>query len=81
MRTATSATTRPPKEYDSALESGFADRFSKLQTPWTLEREVDLVPIPGGVIIPDFRLVHRGRAQRAAGDRGLLAARLPDEEV
>ena len=48
----------PPKEYDSALESGFADRFVKLETPWRLEREVDLVPIPGGVIIPDFRLVH-----------------------
>ncbi len=48
----------PPKEYDSALESGFADRFVKLDTPWQLEREVDLVPVPGGVIIPDFRLVH-----------------------
>ena len=48
----------PPKEFDSALESGFADRFLKLETPWTLEREVDLVPVPGGVIIPDFRLIH-----------------------
>lgn len=48
----------PPKEFDSALESGFADRFGKLQTPWKLEREVDLVAIPGGVIIPDFRLLH-----------------------
>ena len=46
-----------PQEHDSALESGFANRFAKLDTPWTLEREVDLVPIPGGVIIPDFRLV------------------------
>ena len=35
-----------------------ADRFLKLDTPWTLEREVDLVPVPGGVIITDFRLVH-----------------------
>ncbi|MFM7426286.1 MAG: DUF790 family protein, partial [Elainella sp.] len=25
---------------------------------WKLEREVDLVPIPGSVMIPDFRLVH-----------------------
>lgn len=49
---------KEPKEHDSALESGFAERFSKLDTPWTLEREVDLVPVPGGVIIPDFRLVH-----------------------
>ncbi|AZI45241.1 DUF790 family protein (plasmid) [Deinococcus psychrotolerans] len=48
----------PPKEFDSALESGFSDRFAKLKSPWKLEREVDLVPIPGGVIIPDFRLLH-----------------------
>ncbi|MFC5849637.1 DUF790 family protein [Deinococcus petrolearius] len=47
-----------PKEHDSALESGFADRFAKLETPWRLEREVDLVPVPGGVILPDFRVVH-----------------------
>jgi predicted nuclease of restriction endonuclease-like RecB superfamily len=49
---------KEPKEHDSALESGFVERFEKLDTPWTLEREVDLVPVPGGVIIPDFRLVH-----------------------
>jgi len=49
---------KPPEEHDSALEAGFADRFAKLDTPWLLEREVDLVPVPGGVIIPDFRLVH-----------------------
>jgi predicted nuclease of restriction endonuclease-like RecB superfamily len=49
---------KEPKEHDSALESGFAERFSKLDTPWRLEREVDLVPVPGGVIIPDFRLLH-----------------------
>ncbi|MGY2896142.1 DUF790 family protein [Deinococcus sp. UYEF24] len=47
-----------PKEHDSALESGFTERFGKLKTEWTLEREVDLVPVPGGVIIPDFRLLH-----------------------
>ncbi|MFC4639065.1 DUF790 family protein [Deinococcus hohokamensis] len=49
---------KPPEEHDSALESGFAERFAKTQTPWVLEREVDLVPVPGGVILPDFRLVH-----------------------
>ncbi|BDP42608.1 hypothetical protein DAETH_25770 [Deinococcus aetherius] len=49
---------KPPEEHDSALESGFSDRFARLDTPWTLEREVDLVPVPGGVIVPDFRLVH-----------------------
>ncbi|WP_216322787.1 DUF790 family protein [Deinococcus aestuarii] len=48
----------PPQEHDSALESGFAGRFKKLETPWRLEREVDLVPVPGGVILPDFRLSH-----------------------
>ena len=49
---------KEPKDHDSALESGFAERFGKLQTDWILEREVDLVPVPGGVIIPDFRLLH-----------------------
>lgn len=49
---------QPPNEHDSALESGFTQRFANLDTPWTLEREVDLVPVPGGVILPDFRLVH-----------------------
>ena len=49
---------KEPKDHDSALESGFAERFGKLVTPWVLEREVDLVPVPGGVIIPDFRLLH-----------------------
>lgn len=47
-----------PEEHDSALESGFAERFGKLDSSWKLEREVDLVPVPGGVILPDFRLVH-----------------------
>ncbi|AKG20640.1 DUF790 family protein [Calothrix sp. 336/3] len=48
----------PGKPYDSMLESSFADRWEKLKTPWILEREVDLIPIPGSVMIPDFRLVH-----------------------
>ena len=47
-----------PQEHDSALETGFAERFQKLETSWKLEREVDLVPVPGGVILPDFRLEH-----------------------
>lgn len=55
---------KAPEEHDSALESGFTERFLKLETPWTLEREVDLVPVPGGVILPDFRLVD--------GDRSVL---------
>jgi uncharacterized protein len=46
------------KPYDSMLESAFAERWDKLKTEWVLEREVDLLPIPGSVMIPDFRLVH-----------------------
>jgi predicted nuclease of restriction endonuclease-like RecB superfamily len=47
----------PGKPYDSMIEASFADRWPA-KTPWQLEREVDLVPIPGSVMIPDFRLVH-----------------------
>jgi hypothetical protein len=48
----------PGKPYDSLLESAFAEKWAKAKTDWRLEREVDLVPIPGSVMIPDFRLVH-----------------------
>jgi predicted nuclease of restriction endonuclease-like RecB superfamily len=48
----------PGKPYDSMLEESFAKRWLQLKTEWQLEREVDLVPLPGGVMIPDFRLVH-----------------------
>jgi predicted nuclease of restriction endonuclease-like RecB superfamily len=48
----------PGKTYDSMLEEGFCDRWAKAKTEWKLEREVDLIPIPGSVMIPDFRLVH-----------------------
>ncbi|MEM9165254.1 MAG: DUF790 family protein [Cyanobacteria bacterium P01_F01_bin.4] len=48
----------PGKPYDSMLEAAFAERWGKLKTDWQLEREVDLIPIPGSVMIPDFRLVH-----------------------
>jgi hypothetical protein len=46
------------KTYDSMLEESFANSWAKLETEWLLEREVDLVPLPGSVMIPDFRLVH-----------------------
>jgi len=46
------------KTYDSLLEESFAKGWKKLKTPWRLEREVDLIPLPGSVMIPDFRLVH-----------------------
>ncbi len=48
----------PGKPYDSMLEQSFADRWRAVKTEWILEREVDLIPIPGSVMIPDFRLVH-----------------------
>jgi predicted nuclease of restriction endonuclease-like RecB superfamily len=48
----------PGKPYDSFLEASFADRWDSLKSEWMLEREVDLIPIPGSVMIPDFRLVH-----------------------
>jgi predicted nuclease of restriction endonuclease-like RecB superfamily len=48
----------PGKPYDSMLEASFANNWEKLKTDWRLEREVDLIPLPGSVMIPDFRLVH-----------------------
>ncbi len=48
----------PGKTFDSMVESAFVERWQKLKTDWRLEREVDLIPIPGSVMIPDFRLVH-----------------------
>ncbi|MBE9003076.1 DUF790 family protein [Nostoc sp. LEGE 12447] len=48
----------PGKPYDSMLEASFADKWDALKSGWVLEREVDLIPIPGSVMIPDFRLVH-----------------------
>lgn len=48
----------PGKPYDSMLEESFAKNWLKLKTEWKLEREVDLIPLPGSVMIPDFRLVH-----------------------
>ncbi|MDB9510831.1 DUF790 family protein [Kamptonema animale CS-326] len=48
----------PGKPYDSMLEASFAGKWDALKTEWRLEREVDLIPIPGSVMIPDFRLVH-----------------------
>ena len=48
----------PGKPYDSMLEQAFAEKWAKTKTDWQLEREVDLIPIPGSVMIPDFRLVH-----------------------
>ncbi len=46
------------KTYDSMIEESFANKWDAIKTDWVLEREVDLIPIPGSVMIPDFRLVH-----------------------
>jgi uncharacterized protein len=48
----------PGKPYDSMLEASFAKSWAKTKTEWRLEREVDLIPLPGSVMIPDFRIVH-----------------------
>jgi predicted nuclease of restriction endonuclease-like RecB superfamily len=44
--------------YDSLLEESFARRWEKLDTPWTLEREVEIVDLKGTVFVPDFALRH-----------------------
>ena len=46
------------KPFDSMIEESFYESWQKAKTDWILEREVDLIPIPGSVMIPDFRLVH-----------------------
>jgi predicted nuclease of restriction endonuclease-like RecB superfamily len=48
----------PGRPYDSMVEQAFAARWEVTRTDWRLEREVDLIPVPGSVIVPDFRLVH-----------------------
>jgi predicted nuclease of restriction endonuclease-like RecB superfamily len=48
----------PGKPFDSLIEQAFVERWAQQTTEWKLEREVDLIPIPGSVMIPDFRLVH-----------------------
>jgi predicted nuclease of restriction endonuclease-like RecB superfamily len=53
----------PGKPYDSMLEQAFVSRWQQTPTAWQLEREVDLIPMPGSVMVPDFRVVHPdGRA-------------------
>lgn len=58
------------------LEAAFADRWDALKSDWRLEREVDLIPIPGSVMIPDFRLVHPDGRTFTRNCR-LLATRIP----
>jgi predicted nuclease of restriction endonuclease-like RecB superfamily len=48
----------PPPAYDSLLERSFAERWEKLNTPWALEREVEIIDLKGTVFAPDFALRH-----------------------
>jgi uncharacterized protein len=48
---------RPP-EFDSLLEEAFFKRWARLETPWTLEREVEIIDLKGTVFLPDFALRH-----------------------
>ena len=50
--------TPPPPAYDSLLEERFVHRWEKLETPWALEREVEIVDLKGTVFVPDFALRH-----------------------
>ena len=45
--------------YDSALERTFAERFERLDSPWRLERETEIIHLGQMVMIPDFRFRHR----------------------
>jgi len=44
--------------FDSIVEESFAAGWARTKTEWRLEREVELVPLPDSVMVPDFRLVH-----------------------
>lgn len=47
-----------PPAYDSLLEKSFAERWERLDTPWSLEREVEIIDLKGTVFVPDFALRH-----------------------
>ncbi|MCS6925738.1 MAG: DUF790 family protein [Candidatus Binatia bacterium] len=44
--------------YDSLLERTFAERFSRLQSGWRIEREVAIINLKDSVFIPDFAFRH-----------------------
>ena len=69
------------KDFDSVLEQSLSKRWDTTDTEWRLEREVDLIPLPGSVMIPDFRLVHPDGRLLCVRDCGLLAARVPAQKV
>ncbi|MBX7221113.1 MAG: DUF790 family protein [Blastocatellia bacterium] len=47
-----------PPEFDSLLEASFVERWNKLKTPWSLEREVEIIDLKGTVFVPDFAVRH-----------------------
>jgi predicted nuclease of restriction endonuclease-like RecB superfamily len=47
-----------PPAFDSLLEEAFFKRWARLKTPWTLEREVEIIDLKGTVFLPDFALRH-----------------------
>jgi predicted nuclease of restriction endonuclease-like RecB superfamily len=49
---------RRPPEFDSLLEKAFFKRWARLETPWVLEREVEIIDLKGTVFLPDFALRH-----------------------
>jgi uncharacterized protein len=51
---------RPPA-FDSLLEEAFFKRWARLETPWVLEREVEIIDLKGTVFLPDFALRHPDR--------------------
>lgn len=44
--------------YDSQLEESFAERFAKVDTPWKMERETEIINLKDTVFIPDFAFRH-----------------------
>lgn len=46
-------------EYDSLLEEKFAERFKKLDSPWQIERETEIVNLKETVFIPDFTFYNK----------------------
>jgi uncharacterized protein len=47
-----------PPEFDSLLEEAFFKRWARLESPWALEREVEVIDLKGTVFLPDFALRH-----------------------
>jgi predicted nuclease of restriction endonuclease-like RecB superfamily len=51
---------RQARPFDSTVEQDFAQRFRRVGTGWTLQREPHPLPVGRRVMIPDFRLTKAG---------------------